>query len=48
MHSYHIRFFSIWRLPLGLILDRIGLEIIFNDHPDRKEALLGYENVTLT
>ena len=37
-----------WKLLLGLFSDKIGLEIIFDDHLVRKQALLDYKNADFT
>ena len=37
-----------WKLLLGLFSDKIGLEIIFDDHLVRKEALLDYKKADFT
>ena len=37
-----------WKLLLGLFLDKIGVEIIFDDHLVRKEALLDCEKADFT
>ena len=37
-----------WKLLLGLFLDKIGLEIIFDDHLVRKQALLDYKKADFT
>ena len=37
-----------WKLLLGLFLYKIGVEIIFDDHLVRKEALLDYEKADFT
>ena len=31
------------KIPLGLFLDKLGLEIMFDDHQVRKQALLDYK-----
>ena len=37
-----------WKLLLGLFSDKIGLEIIFDDHLVRKQALLDYKKADFT
>ena len=32
-----------WKIPLGLFLDKIGQEMMFDDHLVRKRALLDYK-----
>ena len=32
-----------WKLLLGLVSNKMGLEIKFDDHQVRKHALLGYK-----
>ena len=49
-HSRHTVFFFVkglnhdlvksWNFPLCLFLNKMGFEIMFADHPDRKRALL--------
>ena len=57
-HSDHIGFFSAkglthdfgqkWKISLGLCLDKVGQEIMFDDHLVRKQALLDYEKLILS
>ena len=37
-----------WRFHLSLVLDKIGVEIMSDDNPSRKEALLNYKNINFT
>ena len=34
-----------WKFLLSLFLDKISLEIMSDDHPSRKLALLNYKNI---
>ena len=37
-----------WRFHLSLVLDKIRVEIMSDDNPSRKEALLNYKNINFT
>ena len=37
-----------WRFHLSLVLGKIGVEIMSDDNPSRKEALLNYKNINFT
>ena len=37
-----------WKIPLGLCLDKVGQEIMFDDHLFRKQALLDYKKLILS
>ena len=37
-----------WKFLLSLFLDKISLEIMSDDHPSRKLALLNYKNINFT
>ena len=36
-----------WNFPLRLFLDKLGLEIMFADHPVRKIAFLDEKNISI-
>ena len=36
-----------WNFPLRLFLDKLGLEIMFADHPVRKKAFLHEKNISI-
>ena len=36
-----------WNFPLRLFLDKLGLEIMFADHPVRKKAFLHEKNMVV-
>ena len=37
-----------WKFHLSLFLDKMSLEIMSDDHPSRKLALLNYKNINFT
>ena len=37
-----------WRFHLSLVLDKIRVELMSDDNPSRKEALLNYKNINFT
>ena len=37
-----------WKFLLSLFLDKMSLEIMSDDHPSRKLALLNYKNIYFT
>ena len=37
-----------WKLLLGLVSDKMGLEIKFDDHQVRKHPFLGYKKLILS
>ena len=37
-----------WKFFVSLFFDKMGLEIMSDDHPSRKLALLNYKNINFT